>query len=144
MVHRQEQHVGPDSHALRSRRYGCRNHERARQVAVVHEVVLRQPDARVPQPFGLLDLLEALRIEPRVVPKWWPLPEVIPESKGRTVCSQAASSADAPAPVYTRRGALYLWRGETPASRGGLRRGTVARARLLSCALSSRVSGRRR
>src|ERR687890_2503843 len=105
MVHRQEQHVGPDSHALRSRRYGCRNHERDRQVAVVHEVVLREPDARVPQPFGLLDLLEALRVEPRVVAERRPLPEVIPESKGRydTGCSQVASSADVSAPVYTWR-----------------------------------------
>src|SRR5919112_2808626 len=96
MMHRQEQHVGPDLHALRACRYGRRNYERTRQVAVVHEVVLREPDARVPQPFGLLDLLEALRIEPRVVAERRPLPEVIPESKGRNVCSQVASSADAP------------------------------------------------
>ncbi len=60
MVHWQEQDVRPNRHALRARCDGRRNNQRARQVAVINEVVLREPDARVPEPLGLLNLLEAL------------------------------------------------------------------------------------
>ena len=74
--------------------------ERRGQVSVVHEVVLGEPDPRKAQPLGLFDLLQALGIEPRVVPERQPLPEVVPqpERRGGAVLYQSVSSACAHAP----------------------------------------------
>ncbi len=47
--------------------HGRRDHERGGQVAVVHEVVLREPGPREAEPLTLLDLLQALAVEGRVV-----------------------------------------------------------------------------
>src|SRR3712207_5720049 len=109
MVHREEQHVSPDPDPLRARRYGCRDHERRRQIPVVYEVMLGEPDPRKAEPLTLLDLLQALGVEPGVVPERQLLPEVVPEPEGRsgTVCGQSASLASASGPsLHSARGAL--------------------------------------
>src|ERR687898_3234792 len=109
-MHRQQQDVRTYRHALRACRYGGRHDQRARQVSVVHEVVLREPDAPEPEPLGLLDLLEALRVEPRVVPERRSLPEVVPEPESRSsaVCGQYASPTGAYAPSLHPALALSL------------------------------------
>src|SRR5919112_1971190 len=92
MVHRKEQHVRPDPHARGASRYRRRDYQRRRQISVVHEVVLGEPDTREAEPLPLLDLLQALRVEPRVVPERGLLPEVVPEPEGRGVVVHEGAS----------------------------------------------------
>src|SRR5918994_3597250 len=99
-MHRQQEHVRPDGHGSGSGRYRGGGHERRGQVPVVYEMVLGEPDPRKTQPLSLFDLLQTLSVEPRVVPEWQPLPEVVPqpERRGAATPYQSVSSACAHAP----------------------------------------------
>ena len=60
----------------------------------------RRARPRKTQPLSLFDLLQTLGVEPRVVPEWQPLPEVVPqpERRGAATPYQSLSSACAHAP----------------------------------------------
>jgi hypothetical protein len=93
IVQRQDHQVGSDAHAPRARAHRPRDHERRGRVAVVAEVMLRQPDRVEAEPLGLDDLVEDLGVEPleRHGPRRR-VAEVVPESEVHLSCHATSSS----------------------------------------------------
>src|SRR5215217_2762587 len=83
MMHRQKQNVRTDPHGLRARRYSGRHHQSRRQIAIIYEVVLREPHVGEIEALTFLDLLSALGVEVSVrLRERRLLPEVVPQAEG--------------------------------------------------------------